>query len=176
MIERLFGRRISRFTWIGAGAAVVGLYMLCRPSPGDGFNFGDVCMLGAAFFCSLQMIAVDRGVRTIDPVKLSCMQFIIAGLVCIPFGIVFESITWEAVVDCLIPILYAAFGSCALGYTFQVVGQKYTPPAQAAIILSLETVFSLFAGMIFYREIMSLFEYAGCAVMFAAILVSQKEQ
>lgn len=174
-IEKIFGKKITPFTWAGAGIAVIGLYMLCLPSSAGGLGFGDLCMLGAAFFCSLQMIAVDRTVKHMDPVVLSCLQFIICGLVCLPFAFALESISWEAVKACLVPILYAGLVSCGAGYTFQVIGQKYTPPAQAAIILSLETVFSLFAGMIFYGEVMSLVEYLGCASMFAAILISQKE-
>ena len=174
MLERLTGKKVSKYVWISAGVALVGMYLLCFTGGLEGFNFGDACMLGAAFAASLQMLAVDKWVKQVDPVKLSSYQFIVTGLICLPFALIFETVTWEAIQATAIPILYAALCSCGLGYTFQVVGQKYTTAGRTAILLSMETVFSLFAGMIFYQEVMSVIEYAGCAVMFLAVLLSQK--
>jgi len=86
---------------------------------------------------------------------------------------IFEDISMEAIIDCAIPILYAGLISCGLGYTFQVIGQTETDPSLASLILSLETVFSLLAGWIFFKEVLSVHEYIGCGLMFIAILVSQ---
>ena len=59
--------------------------------------------------------------------------------------------------------------------SLQAIGQQYTPPSQTSLILSLETVFTLFAGMLFLHEVLTVCEYIGCAVMFAAIIISQKQ-
>lgn len=174
ILERLTGKKVSRYVWISAGIALVGMYLLCFTGGLEGFNVGDACMLGAAFAASLQMLAVDKWVKQVDPVKLSSYQFIVTGLICLPLALIFETITWEAIEATAVPILYAALCSCGLGYTFQVIGQKYTSAGRTAILLSMETVFSLFAGMLFYQEVMSLIEYVGCGVMFLAVLLSQK--
>ena len=87
--------------------------------------------------------------------------------------LVFEEISAAAVAECLIPLLYSGLISCGLGYTFQVIGQRETDPSLASLILSLETVFSLLAGWIFFREVLSIPEYIGCGLMFAAIVISQ---
>jgi len=174
ILERLTGKKVSKYVWISAGIALVGMYLLCFTGGLNGFNFGDACMLVAAFAASLQMLAVDKWVKQVDAVKLSCYQFIVTGLLCLPLALLFDTITWEAVRATAVPILYAGLCSCGLGYTFQVVGQKYTSAGKTAILLSTETVFSLFAGMLFYHEVMSLIEYIGCGVMFLAVLLSQK--
>ena len=62
--------------------------------------------------------------------------------------------------------------SCGVAYTFQIIGQKYTDPAIASMILCLESVFALIAGMIILGEMMSIREIIGCVVMFAAIVVA----
>ena len=62
--------------------------------------------------------------------------------------------------------------SCGVAYTLQVVGQKYTDPAIASMILCLESVFALIAGMIILGEMMSIREILGCAIMFAAIVIA----
>ena len=174
ILERLTGKRVSKYVWISAGIALVGMYLLCFTGGLKGFNLGDACMLGAAFAASLQMLAVDKWVKQVDAVKLSCYQFIVTGLLCLPLALLFDPFTWEAIRATAMPILYAGLCSCGLGYTFQVVGQKYTSAGKTAILLSTETVFSLFAGMLFYHEVMSLIEYIGCGVMFLAVLLSQK--
>ena len=176
ILERLTGKKVSKYVWISAGIALVGMYLLCFTGGLSGFNIGDIFMLGAAFAASLQMLAVDKWVKQVDAVKLSCYQFLVVGLICLPLALIFEPFTWEAIRATALPILYAGLCSCGLGYTFQVVGQKYTSAGRTAILLSTETVFSLIAGMLFYQEIMSVIEYIGCGVMFFAVLLSQKEE
>ena len=130
-------------------------------------------MLLASVAAAAHIHVIDHFVETIDPVKLSSYQFIITGLVCVPPAIIFETVTWAAVVDCAIPILYAGIFSCAVGYTCQVIGQKYTDPSVSSLLLSLETVFSLLAGWIIFGEVLATNEYIGCVLMFIAIVIAQ---
>ena len=69
-------------------------------------------------------------------------------------------------------ILYAGIMSCGVAYTLQVLGQKETEPAIASMILCLESVFALLAGMVLLGEAMSVREITGCVIMFAAIVVA----
>jgi len=174
LLERFTGKKIPRIIWLSGGVTMVGVYLLCFTDGLEGFGIGDLCMVGAAFAASLQMLAVDKWVKEVDAVKLSCYQFLVVGFICLPLTFIFSDITLEGVLASWVPILYAGLCSCGLGYTFQVVGQKYISAARTAILLSLETVFSLIAGMMFYREIMSPVEYLGCAVMFLGVILSQK--
>ena len=45
-------------------------------------------------------------------------------------------------------------------------------PTAASLILCLESVFALIAGMVILGEMMSMREIIGCVIMFAAIIVA----
>ena len=86
---------------------------------------------------------------------------------------IFEKPNMSAIIDAGIPILYAGIMSCGVAFTFQVLGQKYTEPALASMLLCLESVFSvIFAFFILHQQLYTK-EYIGCAVMFVAILLAQ---
>jgi len=167
------GKKADRSLWAGVAVGLVGMYMLCLYNGFSGFTFGDFMMLLAAIAAAAHIHVIDHFVETIDPVKLSAYQFIITGVVCIPPAILLETVTWNAVIDCAIPILYAGIFSCAIGYTCQVVGQKYTDPSLSSLLLSLETVFSLLAGWIIFGEVLASNEYLGCVLMLIAIFIAQ---
>ncbi|MDO4746101.1 MAG: DMT family transporter [Bacillota bacterium] len=167
------GKKAGKNLWIGVVIGLAGMYMLCLYEGVSGLTFGDLMMLCAAVMAAAHIHVIDYFVQKIDPVKLSAYQFIFTGLICVIPMFVFEEISIEAIVECAIPILYAGLISCGLGYTFQIIGQTETDPSLASLILSLETVFSLFAGWIFFKEVLSGPEYIGCALMFIAIMVSQ---
>ena len=70
-------------------------------------------------------------------------------------------------------IAYAGFLSSGIAYTLQMVGQKYTNPIIASLILSLEAVFAALAGYIMLDEVMTSREFLGCSIVFLAIIFSQ---
>ena len=86
---------------------------------------------------------------------------------------IFEDPDMGAIIDCWLPILYAGVLSCGLGYTFQVVAQKYAEPTVASLLMSLESVFAVISGAILLHETMSMRELSGCVVIFAAVIISQ---
>lgn len=171
----LLHKPVARNTWIGVGIALVGMYFLCLTEGIDGINIGDVIMIFAAIASSAHMHTVDHFVAKHDPVKLSCYQFIMVGLLCLIPALILESdvFTWEYIKLSAIPILYAGLASCAVGYTFQIIGQKYTEPNTASLLLSMETVFALLTGWIILGEVLAVREYIGCAIMFIAIIIAQ---
>ncbi|MBR2282354.1 MAG: DMT family transporter, partial [Spirochaetales bacterium] len=52
-------------------------------------------------------------------------------------------------------------------------GQKYSEPATASILMSMESVFAMIAGMVILHERLTLREGMGCLVMFAAVVLVQ---
>ena len=171
----LLKKPVAKNTWIGVAIALVGMYFLCLTDGIDGINIGDAIMLLAAIAASTHMHVVDHFVAKYDPVKLSCFQFTMVGLMCFIPAFIFEGdvFTWEYIKLSAIPILYAGLCSCAVGYTFQIIGQKYTEPNTASLLLSMETVFALIAGWVILGEVLAGREYLGCAIMFVAIIVAQ---
>lgn len=70
-------------------------------------------------------------------------------------------------------ILYAGLLSSGVGYTLQIVGQKDLNPTVASLIMSLESVVSVLAGLVILHQTLSGREVLGCVLMFAAIVLAQ---
>ena len=79
----------------------------------------------------------------------------------------------EAILNAAWPIVYAGVFSAGIGYTLQIVAQKWVAPNIAPLIMSLESVFALFAGAILKHEKMRELVYVGCLLVFAGIILAQ---
>lgn len=167
-----FGRKVRRILWFCVALATVGLYLLCIK---EDFSIGkgDFLVLLCAFGYAVHILVIDYFSPKTDGVKMSAIQFFICGVISTPFMIIFETINWSDVFACWLPILYAGIMSCGVAYTFQIIAQKNTEPTVASLILSLESVFALIAGMILLGETVSPREAIGCIIMFVAIILAQ---
>ena len=172
-------KKVSPVMWCCVAASAVGLYLLCIPASGFGqINVGDIIIFVCAICFAVHILIIDHFSPKVDGVKLSCIQFFVAGvvsLVIMPFAdpaLGFALPTAENISASWFTILYAGIVSCGIAFTFQVLGQKDTEPAIASMILCLESVFALLAGMVFLGEMMSMREIVGCVIMFAAIIVA----
>ena len=86
---------------------------------------------------------------------------------------VLETPSWDKIVSAAVPILYCGIVSGGIGYTLQMTAQKFTDPTIASLLMSLESVFAVIAGVLLLQERMSVRELLGCIVMFVAILLVQ---
>ena len=165
-------RSVNRKVWGCVLLAVIGLYLLCM---GERFSLsaGDSWMLLCAFLFSLQILSVNYFVKYTDPVKLAALEFLFEGIFAGLCMLLFEPFDAEGILSALPSILYAGFMSSAVGYTLQIVAQDGLDPAVASIAMSFESVFAALAGWVVLREAMSARELIGCALMFAAIVISQ---
>ena len=116
---------------------------------------------------------IDYYSERVDVLKLSFMQFFLTGILSLIAALLTETIELQALIDCIGPVLYVAILEVSIAFTLQVVGQKYTSAASAALIMSLESVFAVVCGALFLNETMSGREIAGCAIMFIAFIITQ---
>lgn len=160
--------------------ALGGLYLMCM----DGslaINVGDILTIICAFVFAFHILAIDKYSPMVDGVKLACLQFFVCGILNL-IAMVFmrETPTLKQVLSLWASIGYSGVLSCGVAYTLQIVGQKYTDPTSASILMSLESVFAtlttvlliswgwdLTGGALSSREIW------GCVLMFGAILLVQ---
>jgi len=168
----LLGRRSGLRIWISVALAVAGLYLLSSVGAFS-MSTGEVLILLCAFCYAAQILAIDRFAQDCDGVALSCLQFLVAGLVTLPIGIIAEHPAWHQIWNARWPLLYAGVLSSGVGFTLQIIGQKRVAPTAASLIMSLESVFSALAGAIFLHEVMRGRELLGCALMLAAVVLSQ---
>lgn len=174
------GKKCGWNVWVSIPAAVIGLYFLCL-TEGFSFQFSDVLVLLCAVCFSVHIMVVDYFSPLVDGVRMACIQFFVCGAWgMIPMlGVEMRQLGAAAwlhslgSIDVWIPILYAGVLSCGVGYTFQILGQNGINPAIASLLMSLESVFSVLAGMALLQETMSRREVLGCVLLFAAVIFAQ---
>lgn len=166
------GKRIGWKVWLAVAAALAGLYFLCIT---DKFTVGkgDVLIFVCAVVFSVHILVIDYFSPRVDGVKMSCIQFLVCGIMSLPFMFAFETPKAGAMLEGWMPLLYAGVLSCGVAYTLQIIGQKNMNPAVASLILSLESCFSVLAGWAVLGERLSVRETAGCVLMFTAIILAQ---
>ena len=168
----LIGRRIGAALWAGVVLAVMGMYFLCMTGE-TGVNRGDVLCLACALFFTMHILVIDRFSPKVDGVRLSAIQFFVAGALSFIAMLIFEKPDWSSVLAAWFPICYAGVLSSAVGYTLQIIGQKNVNPTLASLIMSLESVFSALSGWIILGQTLTALEIMGCVLMFAAIILAQ---
>lgn len=176
MLVPIFGLFIKQKpgykSWIGVFVGTVGLFLL-TVTEALTIAAGDFVVLIGAAFWALHVLFIDHFNPYVDVIKLSFIQF----TVCAIYGTIgmflFEEPTLASIGSGIIPILYAGILSGGIGYTLQIFGQRYTSPTVASLLLGMEAVFGAVFGYLILDEIMSGRELLGCALMFAAIIISQ---
>ncbi len=174
LLALFWHERVRRANWAGAGLAVVGLFLL-SVSLQEAFHIepGDVWVLFGAFAWAMHVIAVGRLAPGHDPLALATAQYVICALLCAAAALVSEWGTWDGMVRAAPAILYAGVLSTGLAYTGQIVAQRHAPAADAAIILSMESAFAALSGWLALGETLTAQQLAGCALIFAGMLLAQ---
>lgn len=166
------GQRTHAGTWAGALLAAAGLYFL-SVTEGLVMARGDfLVFLGALFFAGHVLVIGWLSPR-MDSIRLAVIQFAACSVLSLAVAALTEPIVLENLRGAVPAILYGGVLSVGVAYTLQVVGQRKAPPAHAAILLSLESAFAALGGWLLLDEILSLRQFAGCALMLTGMLLSQ---
>jgi drug/metabolite transporter (DMT)-like permease len=166
-------QRLPRSIWLCVLLAVVGMALLCLTGSSMGLELGDGLELLCAVMFSIHILILDHFSSKVDPVRLSCVQFLTCGVLSSLAMLVVETPTLSGILAAWMPILYAGVLSSGVAYTLQAVAQKDCDPTIASLVLCLESVFSVIFGWIILHQVLSLREWIGCGLMFAAIVLAQ---
>lgn len=135
---------------------------------------GDLWVIASSVFWALHVLFVGRVTERIAaPFLVACGQFLVCGVISLFAAGLGETITLTGIRQAGLPIVYAGVFSVAIGFTAQVVGQRYSQPADAAIILSAETVFAALFGFLLMGDRLSVSGMAGCTLILGGIIVVQ---
>jgi drug/metabolite transporter (DMT)-like permease len=169
---KFLGKIIRRENWLGAGLAIVGLYLLAIG--GDfSIQLGDTILFVSAFFWTAQILLIDRFASKADLIELSTAQIFITMILSFVMMFVLETPRLSAMVNAWFPILYGGVMSSGVAFTLQNYGQRYAEPSTAAILMSFEAIFGALAGWFFLNEVMSSREIFGCVLMLIGMLATQ---
>lgn len=175
LLRLLFKRRVSGLIWVAVVIAVGGMYLLCIT---EGFSVGkgDLLVMASAFCFSAHILIIDYFSPKADGVKMSCIQFLVCGLLCAVPMLIMERPSLPQILAAWMPLIYAGVFSCGVGYTLQIVGQRHIDPTIASLILSLESVISVLAGWVILGQKLTVRELIGCILVFCAIILAQLPQ
>jgi drug/metabolite transporter (DMT)-like permease len=163
----------ERSSWmaiLAVGLAAIGAFLL---STGGAliFRSGDVLEMIGAIFWTLHVILLGKFAVRFDPWSFSAGQLLICGVLNLALGAFIEPPTFSW--SLLGAVVYTALFSLGLAYSLQVWGQRHTPPADAALILSLESVFAALSGWLILNELLTSRQILGCCLIFLAVVLSQ---
>jgi drug/metabolite transporter (DMT)-like permease len=166
-------KKVSPKMWFCVMLGALGMYMLCMKEATFSLQYGDFLVLLCAAAFAVHILVIDYFSPKVDSVRLSCIQFLVAGSLGIICMFIFETPVIANILACWFPILYAGVLSSGVAYTLQVVAQADADPTAASLILSLESVFAALSGMVLLGESMTVKELLGCVIIFAAIIIAQ---
>jgi len=172
VLHLFIGKKVPLNVWVSVVIAVVGLYFLCITEELS-ISGWDLLVLLSALAFSVHILAIDHYSVRVDGVKMACIQyFVCAGLSLFPM-LALEEVRPPALIPIWFELIYAGAFSCGIAFTLQIMAQKYTEPALASLLMSVEAVFALLAGLLLLGERLTRREWIGCLIMFTAILLSQ---
>ncbi len=167
----VWGEKPHWMSIAAVGLAGVGAFLL---STGGRFEVkaGDALELLGALFWTFHVIVLGKFASKFEAMSFSVGQLFVCAILNLGVGIFAEpmmSFNWPLI----FAIAYTALFSLGLCYTLQVWAQRHTPPADAALILSLESVFAVISGWLILNERLVLIQIFGCVLIFIAVVLSQ---
>ncbi|MGL4767256.1 MAG: DMT family transporter [Formosimonas sp.] len=169
----LYKRRANLWVWLAALTCFVGTWLLTGAGQ-ISLNLGDLWVLGAVIPFALHVLWIgDLADNLGAPLLVAWGQFVVCGILGLGFAVPLESFNWGNLPVLLAPMAYMSLISVGIGFTGQVIAQQFARPAEAAIILSSESVFAALAGATLLNERLTFTGYLGCALIFAGIIAVQ---
>ena len=170
----LFRKKTHLLVWAGAVLAVAGLLLL---NLDENFNLvigaGECCLIAGSVMWAVHILVIDRFVTSVSPLKFSAGQFTVCGIESLLCAFLWENMSLSAIQSAAVPLFYGGIMSVGVAYTCQALGQKDSDPTVAAIVFSMESVFSVIGGVLILHARMAWQAYAGCALIFAGIIIAQ---
>ena len=157
--------------YVGAPLAIVGIYLLTGANFSQ-FTPGDLMLLVGAVCWAVQVALLGQLVKETGlPIAISTINFYTTAVLAMVGAFALEPVAISDILGGWIPILYSAVFSTGIAFVLQAVGQQYVPSANAAIILSAESLFAALGGALLLGERLPPIGYAGAAIIFGAIIL-----
>lgn len=152
--------------------AITGAFLLSTGGKFTGIHPGDLLELIGAFFWACHVVILGKYAHNFESMSFSVGQLLICGVLNLALGLVIEPMP-AFTPNLLFAIGYTSLLSLGLCYTLQIWAQKHTPPADAALILGLESVFAVLSGWLLLNERLAIVQIIGCVLIFSAVILSQ---
>ena len=139
-----------------------------------GITLGDFYALLSGLLFAAHIVSVAKFGKGKDPILITITQFAMATIISIIVTFLFEDNSKMIInTGSILGVGYLAIMCTAIALLFQTIGQSNTPSSTAAIILGLESIFSIIFAVIWAGEVLSVFSVIGFFFIFIAIIVSE---
>lgn len=170
-------RRPTAWSVVAAVLAVAGVWFVSAGAAGEslGLGPGEMLTILCAVFFAIHIVFVSKFSRFADVLVLTALQFITEGLLGLATGVIFEPAPALATFTPALvgSIAFLAVFATIIAFGIQNVSLAYVPPAQASLLLSLESVFGVVFSVLLYGEQLTVRLIVGFALIFVAVLVSE---
>ncbi|HSH36470.1 DMT family transporter [Schnuerera sp.] len=137
------------------------------------FGYGEFLTFICAIFFALHISTIGYFSKDHDPIVLSVIQILAAGILSTIFALLFEPRITKVSNEAVFSILYLAIFGTLIAFLVQNIAQKYTSSTHTAIILSLESVFGGIMALIFLKEPFTIRFLIGCIAILISILTTE---
>jgi drug/metabolite transporter (DMT)-like permease len=163
--------RIRPIVLAAVVVSLLGAWLLANHGAAP-LTHGDFLVLGSAMLYALHIVLVSIFLKqTHRPFFLCLLQYSVTAALGAAIGFTIEPANLEELRGGLPTILYAGILSGGLGYTFQIVAQRYTPATEAALIMSMESMFAALAAAVLLGERLTLLATIGCGLVLLGVIM-----
>lgn len=165
----LFNERPKRAFWLALPIAVAGLAMLSlsdgwKSSAGQWWFLANACLLALHFNVNSKLA------QKVPVLVLTCIQLFVTGVIALNASLMFETIPQSVEISIWGWFALSALLATSLRYAMQTLGQKGCNPANAALIMLLEPIWTVVLSIIWYGEQLSRNKLIGCSLILLALL------
>lgn len=158
--------------FVSAFIAIIGIGLMSLESVGDfNFNIGDALTLVSAVFYAFIIIYIDKALLRVKPIKLTFLQLPFTAVLFAVVAAFTETMPKEVPWQGWQSTLYMAVLSTFICYVIQISCQKYTPPARASLLMSMESLFAVLFAVLLLGEQLSSLQIFGIAVLFSSVVL-----
>ncbi len=166
------GKMPGRLVWPAAGLSAIGTWLLGGGTLGS-FSQGDLLVAISALFWAAHVVITGQAARFARPVAFTALQFAVVATLASVGTMLLETFSLEGLVRAGSDIAYVGLLSSALTFTLLTVALQHTPPSEAAVIVSMETVFAALAAYLLLGERLPGIGWIGAALILLATLLIQ---
>lgn len=168
----IYRKRPDRYNISAVVVCVAGMALIFLRD-GLGIGLGEALTASCGLFYALHIIVTSHYVENRSPMLLSALQFAMAAVLSWVAALSTSPFPTEIPSDAVWGIAYMCVMCTAICFLLQTIGQKYTPPSAAAVIMTLESCFGTLISVILGQEILSPRLVAGFVLIFLSVLVSE---
>lgn len=168
----IFSRAPSTYVWAAVVLAFIGIWFLGGGTIG-GLSTGDILVAISSVFWGAHMVVIEASSKYRSPTTFTAIQFLGTGVLAALCAVVFEPISLPGIQAALLELLFVGVLSSALTFTLMAVAMRRAAASEAAIIVSLETLFAALFAAVLLGERLTAIGWVGAAMLFSATLIVQ---